>query len=223
MQKIRVWDIWVRLFHWLLAAAVLFELFNGLSDIGFTLWHRKVGEFILLLLVFRWCLLFIGSSNLRLSALLRSPHSAVEHLVNLLDHKVDVERGHNAAGSWAVITLITLLSFQALSGMFIADDPDVPRVAGAWFDRVSKDTMETLRELHAINANILIALVILHIGMVLVYLLHAGLNLVRPMISGRMPWPDDRPVPEVRFLPFAAGLVLALAIGGSGAWLLGWF
>ncbi len=223
VRRVRVWDAWVRLFHWSLAAAVLYMLFNGLSGIGFTLYHRQVGEIVLLLLAFRWCLALFGSENLRLGTLLRSPRAGFAHLDHLRRREVAPERGHNPAGAWAVLALLVLLSFQALSGLFISDDPDFPVVAGLLYGTLDEQATRTLRSLHELNANVLIALVALHVTAVLAYLLWGGLNLIRPMITGRALWPASRAVPEVAFQPFAYGLVIAIGVGLGGAWLLGWF
>jgi len=223
VRTVRVWDVWVRLFHWSLAAAVLYMLFNGMSGIGFTLYHRQIGEIVLLLLTFRWCLAIVGSDNLRLPTLIRSPRAALDHLVHLRRREVGPERGHNAAGAWAVLALLSSLSFQAASGLFIADDPDFPLVEGLLHGALDESAMKTLRSLHDLNAKLLIGLVALHVTMVIVYLFWAGLNLIRPMITGRTRWPVSRAVPELVFQPFALGLAIAFAVGLGGAWLLGWF
>ena len=119
---LRLWDIWVRLFHWSLVLAVLFQLFNGETGNGFYDWHRLLGEIILALLIFRLLWGLVGSVPARLLPLIRSPVAAISHLKHLLQGHVPPEPGHNAAGGWAVLMLLALLLVQAGTGMVIADE-----------------------------------------------------------------------------------------------------
>ena len=50
---------------------------------------------------------------------------------------------------------------------------------------VSSDTSALLYRIHRINANLLQAIVVLHVAMIVVYLLWARRDLVTPMIVGR--------------------------------------
>lgn len=229
---VAIWDIWTRLFHWSFAIAVAFLLFSGETGFQFYEWHRLVGEFVLLLLVFRIIWGFIGSTNVRFAALLHSPKQAIEHLLQVFKRDVKDERGHNAAGSLAILLMLFLLTVQAVTGLFIADEDEL--VEGAFYGQFGSDLSYWLYRIHSQNAEILMVLVFIHVAMILVYLLLAGKNLVKPMISGHMQWEgsnsdadqteaaNNTHPPAVRFQHWWIGAICftlaSLAIG----WLLGW-
>ena len=76
-EPVRIWDIWVRLFHWSFAVSVVFMLISGGTGWLFFDWHRTVGEWVMVLVVFRILWGFVGSSNARLSKLLHSPRASI--------------------------------------------------------------------------------------------------------------------------------------------------
>ncbi len=219
-RKVRVWDIWVRLFHWSLVVGVAFLLISGETGWKFFDWHRHAGELVLALIVFRLLWGIAGSSNARLSALLQSPASALRHLSMLLKRNLHAERGHNAAGSWAVLAMLLVLMIQALTGFFIADEDEF--VEGALYGTLSSSATDLAYRIHHWNAHLIQIVVAVHIVMVFIYLLYARLNLIRPMVTGWMQWPDKDTLPEVRFQALWVGVVLAGLAAGVVGYLAGW-
>ena len=216
-----VWDVWVRLFHWSLAGAVAFQILSGLTGWQFFDWHRTVGEAVLALVLFRLLWGMFGSANARLATLLRSPVQAFRHLGELARRDVPPERRHNAAGSWAVLALLVLLGVQAGTGMFIADEDEF--VEGAWYGTLGEDASDLLYRVHHVNAELLEALVVLHVAMIVVYLVWARRNLVRPMLTGRMRWPSGVPLPPLVLQRWWVGLPLAALALGTVGFASGWF
>ena len=53
MQTIRVWDLPLRLFHWLLAAAVAAAVITGQIGGNLMIWHGRLGVLIAGLIGFR--------------------------------------------------------------------------------------------------------------------------------------------------------------------------
>lgn len=220
-RKVRVWDIWVRLFHWSLVVSVGFLLISGETGWQFFDWHRNAGEFVLTLIVFRVLWGIAGSSNARLSALLQSPVAGLHHLAMLFRRQTHSERGHNAAGSWAVLAMLLVLTTQAVTGFFIADEDEF--IEGALYGTLSSSATDLAYRIHHLNAQLIQIVIAVHIIMVFVYLLYARLNLITPMITGWMKWPEKQALPEVGFQKFWLGIVfLAVAVGGVG-YLAGWF
>jgi len=222
MQRVLIWDIWTRLFHWSLVLCVLFLLFSGKTGNGFYEWHRYVGEAVLALLLFRICRNFFGSSNNRLSALVTHPAKSVSHLKELLIHRqVAPERGHNPAGGWAVLLMLFLLTMQAVTGLLIADEEEL--IEGAFYGSIPADWSEELLHVHHLNSSFIMAIVVLHILMIAIYHFRGRTNLVSRMISGKAIWPDGVQVPEVRFRHWSAGLIIACVVFAVTGLLTGWF
>ncbi len=218
--RLKVWDIWIRVFHWSLALAVGFLLLSGETGFLFYDWHRNVGEFVLALLLFRIVWGFVGSSNASLIGLVQHPRNVFVHLMSLLRGHGHQDRGHNAAGGWAVLLLIVLLSFQAISGMFIADEDEL--IEGAFYGELNSGMSERLLQLHHTVAEILMIFVAIHVAMVFFYLIRAGQNLITPMLTGHMKWSGQEKPPAVRFAHSAIGLVLFIVCLAAIGLLTGW-
>lgn len=218
---IKVWDIWVRLFHWSLAITVSFLLISGETGFGFFDWHRLVGEITLALILFRLIWGVVGSSNARLTGLMKNPVAALSHLKSLMHRSSHQVRGHNAAGGWAVIAILLLIMLQAVTGLFISDDEGW--VQGALHGMVSTDFSSRLYDVHCQVAHVIKLLVIVHIIMIAVYFFVARQNLVKPMITGKMNWISAKAAPDVRFGSFYIGLIIALLAFGVTALIAGWF
>src|SRR5262245_20072118 len=86
--KVRAWDSPTRLFHWLLAALVLFawaswRYSEAIGDPLYKL-HRWNGHAILVLVMWRILWGFVGTSTSRFSAWLWWPWTAVAYAFRLL-------------------------------------------------------------------------------------------------------------------------------------------
>jgi len=221
MRQIVIWDGWIRLFHWTLGGLVAFLLISGKTGWMFFEAHRRAGELVLALLIFRLCWGLVGSSNARLTSLVSNPNRAFQHLVHLSQGTVSTERSHNPAGGWAVLLLLLLLFFQVLSGLLIADEEEL--IEGAFYGAFDYAFSDLLWEMHLINSNLLIALIVLHVVMVFVYLLRASQNLITPMLTGLMYWPSSKEPPPLFLQKWWVGLVLLTAIFGIVGWMFSWF
>ena len=221
VEQVRIWDVWVRLFHWSLAISVVFMLISGVTGWMFFDWHRTVGEWVMVLVVFRILWGIVGSSNARLSQLVHSPRASFEHLAALFKHRLRSERGHNAAGGWAVLLMLLLIGVQAVTGFFIADEDEL--IEGALYGSLSGSSTDLMHRIHHINAELLQIVVIVHVVMVFVYLLYGRQNLISPMVHGAMKWSSDTAIPRAIFQSGwigAAMLALSLVVVGYVA---GWY
>lgn len=234
---IAVWDLWIRAFHWSLALSVFFMLGTGWFGLEgsqlFQCYHSPVGQFVGALVVFRLLWGLFGSTNARLSELVQSPVSAFGHIKRLfLGNGAQQERGHNPAGSWAVLIMLVLLSFQAISGYFIADTNSgdvfgplyytysLERELPSFIPGVTRGVLsDVLLELHFLNADLLLVIVIIHVGMIFLYWLLARQNLLTPMVSGKMSWKSSQaPSSYVAGSNFAAVVTLILVLLLFGWW-----
>ena len=205
-ERVLIWDIWIRLFHWSVAVSVVFMLVSGSTGWMFFDWHRTVGEAVMVLVGFRILWGIVGSSNARLWQLVRSPRAALGHFRDFFKRRLHSERGHNAAGSWAVLAMLAMIMVQAGTGFFIADEDEL--IEGALYGNLSSATSDLLYRIHRTNAELLQIVVIVHVIMVFAYLLFGRQNLISPMIHGSMTWLSSTPVPAVFFQSRWVGAVL---------------
>ncbi len=220
-EPVKIWDAWVRLFHWSLAISVSLLIFTGETGIGFFDWHKLLGEFVLALLVFRLLWGLWGSSNAQLFRLFVNPKKALIHLKQVFLKKPEPESGHNAAGGWAVLAMLFLLGVQAVTGLFIADEDEF--IEGVFYSSVDSSTAYWLYDIHHTNALLLKIILAVHIAMVFFYLLYAKQNLILPMITGIVRWPSNVPRPTVRLQHFVLGLVSCLIAFAAVGFLVGWY
>ena len=71
--RTRIWDLPTRLFHWLLAALVIFSFTTGKLGGDWLTWHFRSGYAIASLLLFRLLWGFAGSRYARFASFLPSP------------------------------------------------------------------------------------------------------------------------------------------------------
>jgi len=207
MQRIKVWDLPVRLFHWsivvLIASAWVTQEFN-LMD-----WHVWCGYAILTLLLFRVIWGFVGSDTARFTCFLKSPVAALRHLSHLRRCEADREIGHNAAGGWVVLVMLALLGAQAGTGLFANDDGNTE---GPLMHLVDKEQSDWLSKIHSLNFNLILAVIVLHVLAIVAYAVLKRQNLVRPMLTGTKLMPGEVVAPRL-VSPVWALVSLGVAVG----------
>jgi cytochrome b len=210
MRRMKVWDLPVRLFHWVLV--VLIFAAWGTQEWDHPAWHVWVGYSILTLLLFRLVWGFVGSDTARFWWFLRSPVEALRHLSHLHRREPDHEIGHNAAGGWMVLVMLALIGVQACTGLFANDLDDGGETRGPLMHFVGKDQSDWLSHIHALNFNLIEAVIVAHVLAIILYAVLKRQNLVRPMLTGTKLMPMDAASPRL-VSPVWAVLVLAAAAG----------
>ena len=202
-----VWDLPIRLFHWLLTALVAFSWWsaqNGQID-----WHVWSGLAILTLLVFRLLWGLFGSSTARFANFLRGPRAVGDYLRNPHGWRL---AGHNPLGALSVIVLLLATAVQVGLGLVAADEDGLNE--GPLAQLVSLEASEAARELHEAFFNVLLALIVLHVAAIVIYRLALGRRLTGAMVSGRAALdPDVEPMRPGRGWIALACLLAALAVG----------
>ena len=210
MRRIKVWDLPVRLFHWVLVALILGAwVTQYLSRMNLHVW---IGEWILTLLLFRIVWGFVGSDTARFSRFLRSPLAALRHLAHLGRREPDREIGHNAAGGWMVLVMLALIGIQVATGLCANDLDDGGDTEGPLMHLVGKDRSDWLTHIHNLNFTAIEAVIVLHVLAIVVYAVVKRHNLVRPMVTGTKVMPADTVAPRL-VNPVWALVVLAMAFG----------
>ncbi|WP_198377836.1 cytochrome b/b6 domain-containing protein [Neoroseomonas rubea] len=208
---VKVWDGWVRAFHWMTAACVLVSYLSAKS--GAWNLHYLSGYTLLALVVFRIAWGLVGSENARFLAFLRSPAAAFRQLAKFRRPEPDTEVTHNPAGAWMVVALLLLLAAQAVSGLFANHDVGFTYSQhGPLANAVSEATSERMTNLHLTLINVLLAFIGLHVAAVIAYRLVKGQDLVVPMVVGTKAIPASH-ARAPRHAHAGLGLVLAGAAG----------
>jgi cytochrome b len=216
MRRIKVWDLPVRLFHWVLVALILAAWVTQYLDrMNLHVW---IGEGILTLLLFRVVWGFVGSDTARFSRFLRSPVAALRHLAHLRRREPDREMGHNAAGGWMVLMMLALIGVQVGTGLCANDLDDGGDTEGPLMHLVGKDRSDWLTHIHYLNFKAIEAVIVLHVLAIVAYAVLKRQNLVGPMLTGTKLMQADAVAPRV-VNPLWALVVLAVSFGAV-VWLV---
>ncbi|MEQ8497519.1 MAG: cytochrome b/b6 domain-containing protein [Gammaproteobacteria bacterium] len=205
---VSVWDLPVRLFHWLLVVAIPFSWWSAEEGGVMLKYHMWCGYTIFGLVLFRIAWGFFGSSYARFASFVQGPRRVLASLGELLDRRPLATPGHNPLGGWMVMVLLLVLAVQVGTGLFANDDLFNE---GPLYAHVGKDTSDLLTAIHHVNFTILLVLVAVHIAAVAWHRVRKGEHLARAMVTGRKTLPAPAP-PLVRVAAWRA-----LVIAGASA------
>lgn len=207
-QEISVWDVFIRMFHWVLVATFAICYFTE----GKPRWlHVNSGYVIAALIPLRVLWGFVGPPHARFSDFVRGPKAVLVHLKEVVTFKAPRYPGHDPAGGAMVVALLLTISLTVLSGMWLygvkdkagplvglraevaqvlpfIDCPAFASKGGKEWGhggKVKDEREKWVKEAHEVLANISLVLVCLHIGGVLAVSLQTQENLVLSMITGR--------------------------------------
>ena len=178
IDKVRVWDLPTRLFHWTLVALIAFSWWS--AEYKYLDLHIWSGIAVLTLIVFRLLWGLFGSSTARFVNFVRGPGQVRAYLADMKGWR---PLGHSPLGALSVVAMLGAIAVQVALGLFSADDDGL--FAGPLANLVSLDLSDTLTGLHELWFNIILGLVGLHIAAILFYRMVLGKKLIKPMITGR--------------------------------------
>src|SRR5277367_1838729 len=103
---VRVWDVGIRCFHWLLVLAVSAALITGFLLATPTLrWHLIAGGTVAALLFWRVVWGGLGGPYARFAGFAYSPRAVLGHARGLLGGRHERYLGHNPLGAMMVFAL----------------------------------------------------------------------------------------------------------------------
>jgi cytochrome b len=208
----RLWDLPTRLFHWLLVLAIAAAIISGQLGGNLIVWHGRIGIFIVGLIVFRLVWGVLGSTYARFAHFFPTPARISAYLRGEWR-----QPGHNPLGALSVFALLTLVGFQAVSGLFANDDI---AFNGPLYDLAGRELSNRLSGLHYLASNALYVLIGLHLAAIAFYGHVKKSNLVKPMVTGwREGEGENARGGGLPALVLALILAAGAAYGASGAWL----
>ena len=163
----RVWDPFVRVFHWSLLACVLLNEFA--VDDGEIL-HQWLGYTALALVGLRIVWGFVGTRHARFADFLPTPRRVLRHVTALFDGQPEHHWGHNPLGALMVFALLTTVIALGLTGWLQTTDT-------YW-------GVEWVQELHEALAEGLLWLAGLHAASALVMGRIERTRLIKAMVTG---------------------------------------
>jgi cytochrome b len=165
---VRVWDPFVRTFHWSLVGLFILAFVTGDE----TEWlHLATGYAIAVLILLRIIWGFVGPRHARFSDFVRTPREVTGYVRSAIRLRAPRYLGHNPAGGAMIIALLAMLIGISATGFMMTTD--------AFWDA------QWVEDLHEWLVYVMLGLIALHVAGVVFSSIEHGENLVKAMITGR--------------------------------------
>jgi len=200
MNKILVWDIPARLFHWAFAASLTAAIATGfLVDDEQPLFqlHMIFGIIALFLLLVRIILGLVGSRYSRFSSYPVHPRELMSYLVSAVVSKTKLYAGNNPGSAMAAVLMFLLVPALFLSGIGYGG--------------------ESIEELHEAFAWALLAVIALHLAGLAWHTFRHRENISLAMVTGKK---TGRPEDAIASAHPIWGVIFLI---GAGLWIAALF
>ena len=166
-RPVRVWDPFVRIFHWSLVTCVALNEF--VLEAGETA-HQWAGYVASALVIARVGWGLVGSRHARFADFFPTPERLQRQIAALLQGRLHPYVGHSPLGALMMLALMALVVALGITGWLQGTD-------AYWGD-------EGLQELHERLANALLAAAVVHAAAALVLGRLERIRLIRAMVTG---------------------------------------
>jgi cytochrome b len=195
----QVWDLGLRLFHWLL---VIFFCISYLTREIEDSIHPYSGYLIIGLLCFRIVWGFVGGKHARFADFIYTPQQIIRYAQGMLSRDLPMHEGHNPVASLMVFTLLASLIATTVTGLKVyGEEGHGPLAAQVSIEMVAEANASNINqtnahegehheqesdweEVHEFFANFTVFLIMLHIVGVILSSHLEKQNLVKAMITG---------------------------------------
>lgn len=201
-----LWDVSMRLYHWLFAITLSLSYIAGEKDA--LEWHEMLGLTLLALLIYRLIWAFIGPAPARFTTMMRALWLLPAYLKSKSD--VDYPLGHNPLGVLSVLTFWAVAAIMVASGLFNYDDILYEGPLYNW----QPSWGPTASKIHEIGHFLIIPLIGLHLGALAWHQFAKRHMLIQRMTYG-VPIPDDQAPSQAHQ---ALGVVI-LTLSLSTSWI----
>lgn len=215
MSKVKVWDPFVRLFHWGLGLLVLGSFLTSDED-RLTAIHVRIGLVVLALVLARVAWGFLGTEPARFRAFVRRPSEVLAYARTLVRGRPRRHLSHNPAGGAMVVALLAVLLALVATGAIAYAGPEF---AGPLTGLLGRKAARGVKEVHEALSGVLVGMIAAHVAGVLLSSWRERQNLVAGMITGwkRAPDAPAQAGEPARGGPRLVRLAAALAVGAAAA------
>lgn len=180
---VQVWDLKIRLFHWILALSFVAAYLSAKFHFGYL--HSLTGYFLCVLLLARMLWGFTGSQFARFKSFIFTPSVTITYLRSLIKGNPAHYLGHNPAGALMVFVLLGILTLILLSGLATLAVIDFEGPMQFLNNYMDDNASYAVRHLHGWLIDIALLLIPLHVLGVVIGSIQHKENLVKAMFTGK--------------------------------------
>jgi len=205
MNKILVWDIPARLFHWAFAVSLTAAIGIGFlvdDDAPLFRFHMLFGIVAVFLLALRIVLGLVGSRYSRFTSFPVHPREVIGYMVSAAISKTKLYAGNNPGSAVAAVLMFLLVPALFITGV--------------------KANSESAEELHEIFAWALLAVIVMHLAGLAWHTIRHRENISLAMVTGKKAGKPDDAIGSAHavwgaVLLLAAGIWIAALFAGFNA------
>lgn len=170
----RIWDPFLRIFHWALVVGFIANALLTNPESGL---HHDLGYVLAALIALRLVWGVFGPRSAKFSSFIPSPAAIMGHLCDIATGRKKVHLGHSPLGALMILNLLISIALIAVTGYMLTTDA---YWGAGWVEHLH----EALVVWAGVSAGI-------HVGAVIWESLRTGVNLPRAMITGVKDIPQD--------------------------------
>lgn len=204
MKNQLVYDLPMRLFHWLFASLFIaaFWIAKTVDDESATFaYHMLAGLLLCFTVLLRILWGFIGTKHSRFSSFALHPRDLISYFTTMLSGEKRKWAGHNPASSWASLAMFGFALALGVTGYLM-----------------SSGQKETFEDVHELLANGFLIVTLMHVAGVILHSIRHRDRIAVSMISGMKnevaqmdSIPSSRPVAAILFITLVVAFTLFLA------------
>jgi cytochrome b len=195
MNRILIWDLPTRVFHWLLTGTLIVALSIALGvDDDSTVFqlHMLFGLIAAFAVILRLLWGIVGSRYARFASFLFGPKALFGYLQAALRGRSERHVGHNPGSAYAIYAMLLLTIGLGASGLLMPSG-------------------EAFEELHEIMAYLMISVIVMHIHGLVWHTIRQRENIALSMIDGRKAGEPSQAIRSSHLLAGVAFLALCAA------------
>ena len=212
-----IWDLPLRVFHWLLVISIFGSWYTSNQDNGLIEYHLIVGYVTLGLIVFRVAWGILGTTHSRFAQFIPTPSKLLNYIKNFKSPHSTSHAGHNPLGSLMVVFMLTIILLQAVSGLFMNDDI---YTSGPYYGTITGKLEDIAIFIHRNGFNVIIGTIVLHIFAIVFYKYFKKQALVKAMITGKKSSDDVTKKDSINHSKIGLAILITILVTAFIYWLV---
>ena len=181
-KTVKVWDPFVRIFHWALVLSFFIAYITEEDYLGI---HTYAGYIVLALISLRIVWGMVGTRHARFTDFIYSPATIKQFLKETFQFRAKRYLGHNPAGGAMIILMLLSLFITTFTGLAVYGAEEHAGPLASWFSQADHFWEDFYKESHEFFANFTVLLIVIHVAGVIVESMIHKENLVKAMIDGK--------------------------------------